>query len=636
MLAHSRRRHQRWQLKKRKRKIVRKAVQAQPKKIVKRQATGDALFDLGQATDETSAPLFPKEMYDVSTTGAEPLLNVPQLYRGIKEWLAKRKATQQAKAAQKAEMEAKVNAAAQALAMKIEEQKAAQSAKGETQSGEELRKNVIRMNKLRAAQLARQFAGMPSVSYNQPPVASPTMPNIPMPAMPQMTPEAAPAQQPAMPMPKPMPQPVQPAPVQVPAQPEHEEAAAETGEGEAMAEEGKAEAQEGGEESVAENELESVGARPAQQPEVSVAEAKLNAVGATSGENAADAELAAIGGTSSKESVADQELASVGMGTSTESVADAELKAAGVETAPKKRRKRMKKPEAQEEAAEKQEEKAEEASRAKSEEEFGTTVAGTVEETPAKATGELDVKIDNAKAFRDYIKGVTALLDEGNLHFTKEGLTVQDMDSSGISMVTALYPSKYWSKWDTGKEVDYGLNLDNLGKILTGIKNDESLKIQKEGEMLKFTFTGRGGSREAELHVIEVRKRDNKEPKVDFSIGADVVMNGKTLKDLMKRANMVSSYMAIRVDKDKITFSAKGDAGSFKEAYTLGDDVKKIRQDGTPTEAVYNLEHVENMASTANKDVDVTMHMKSDQPMMMEYSVDGADLRYWLAPYVGE
>ena len=47
-----------------------------------------------------------------------------------------------------------------------------------------------------------------------------------------------------------------------------------------------------------------------------------------------------------------------------------------------------------------------------------------------------EIKIDNAKYWRDCVEAIVSLVDEGTFNITKEGIALKAMDPSGISMVS--------------------------------------------------------------------------------------------------------------------------------------------------------------------------------------------------------
>jgi Proliferating cell nuclear antigen, N-terminal domain. len=53
-----------------------------------------------------------------------------------------------------------------------------------------------------------------------------------------------------------------------------------------------------------------------------------------------------------------------------------------------------------------------------------------------------ELKMDNAKYWRDCVESIVSLIDEGSFNIAKDGISLKAMDPSGISMVSFFIPSK--------------------------------------------------------------------------------------------------------------------------------------------------------------------------------------------------
>jgi DNA polymerase sliding clamp subunit (PCNA homolog) len=90
-----------------------------------------------------------------------------------------------------------------------------------------------------------------------------------------------------------------------------------------------------------------------------------------------------------------------------------------------------------------------------------------------------EIKIDDAKYWRNCVDAINSLIDEGSFNITKEGISLKAMDPSGISMVSFFIPNKAFSKYNVDKSATVGLNLDNLSKILASSRSNERLTMKE-------------------------------------------------------------------------------------------------------------------------------------------------------------
>ena len=244
----------------------------------------------------------------------------------------------------------------------------------------------------------------------------------------------------------------------------------------------------------------------------------------------------------------------------------------------------------------------------------------------------LDVKFDNAKQLKDFINATKTITDEGNLQVSKEGLKFMEMHPSSVSMVLSEMPSKYLSRYNV-KEGNIGLNLENLSKQLKDVKEYESARVSADEEKLKIELINNSdqSKREISVPILNTRKSVEKPPKIEFTSKA--VMNAKALKDILKRARLVSDYIKIKTENGKIIFMATAHGKDFKEEYQVGSSLKSSEGD---SETTFNLELLQDLTKNADKDTDIILNLKSLEPIKVEYDKGAYKNEYWLAPCIEE
>ena len=245
-----------------------------------------------------------------------------------------------------------------------------------------------------------------------------------------------------------------------------------------------------------------------------------------------------------------------------------------------------------------------------------------------------ELKLDNARYWRDCVEAIVSLVDEGLFSISKEGIGLKAMDPSGISMISFFMPSSAFSKFEIEKPMSIGLNLDNLSKIMTRTRDNESLVMKDTDSKLSLDFVGEKSRRRYKLQLIDVKKSVEKEPNVEFD--ANIELDGEHLKNALKDATLISSYISFKAAKSQFAITAKGDSGELEEVHEIdGGRVKKV--DVTKdASAVFNLEFLENMVRSSAVGNIIKLSLKSDQPLRMSYNIGDASVTYFLAPYVEE
>ena len=225
-----------------------------------------------------------------------------------------------------------------------------------------------------------------------------------------------------------------------------------------------------------------------------------------------------------------------------------------------------------------------------------------------------ELKLNDAKYWRDCIEAIVSLVDEGLFSISKEGIGLKAMDPSGISMISFFMPSKAFAKYEIDKSTSIGLNLDNLSKIMTRTRDNEALVMKDTDNKISLEFVGEKSRRRYRLQNIEI--------------------DGEHLKNALKDATLISSYISFKAVKGQFSINAKGDSGELEELHEIdGGKIKKV--DATKeASSVFNLEFLENMVKSSQLGNVIKLSLKSDQPLRLTYGIGDASVTYFLAPYV--
>ncbi len=244
-----------------------------------------------------------------------------------------------------------------------------------------------------------------------------------------------------------------------------------------------------------------------------------------------------------------------------------------------------------------------------------------------------ELKIDDARYWKACIDSIVGLIDEGTFSITKEGVSLKAMDPSGISLVSFSIPNKAFSKYDVEKTATVGLNIDNLSKILNSSRSNEQLVMKEKDNKFTIEFISQNSRRRYRLPMIETRKEAvDKEPKIEFD--AVVEVKSDNLKEMLKDANLLSTYIGFKTDNNSFVVVAKGDAGELEEEHSgTADAVKKIDVK-KPTGATFNLDYLERMISACPQSSNVVLSLKTEEPIRIDYKIGEAVLAYYLAPYM--
>ena len=243
-----------------------------------------------------------------------------------------------------------------------------------------------------------------------------------------------------------------------------------------------------------------------------------------------------------------------------------------------------------------------------------------------------EIKIDDAKYWRNCVEAINSLIDEGSFSITKDGISLKAMDPSGISMVSFTIPNKAFSKYNVEKSTSVGLNLDNLSKILASSRSNERLTMKESDNKIMLEFSGENSKRRYKLPMIEVRHDSNKEPSIEFDSFVEV--QGDSFKEILKDANLLSSYIGLKADKGTFMIIAKGELGELEEEHLDKAEFIKKLEVSKGASATFNLEYLSKMVGACPSNSSIMISMKTEEPVKVDYNIGEAKVSYYLAPYM--
>lgn len=244
-----------------------------------------------------------------------------------------------------------------------------------------------------------------------------------------------------------------------------------------------------------------------------------------------------------------------------------------------------------------------------------------------------EVKLENATVFKNCIDALVTLIDEGEFDLSKNGITLRAMDPSQIAMVDFVLPKSAFEKYDVAAERKIGLNLDDLSKIVSRSRPGETLilKLDKTESRLELIFKGKS-TRRFNLPLLDIAAQTPKEPKIEFD--SKVRINGSALKESLKDASLVSSHVVLKTNADGFEIEARGDKGEVAIESKKNEDSLIEHTVNKDTRSMFPLEYLNDLLKATEADAVVTLDLKTDAPLKLQYPIGDATVTYYLAPRI--
>ncbi len=237
----------------------------------------------------------------------------------------------------------------------------------------------------------------------------------------------------------------------------------------------------------------------------------------------------------------------------------------------------------------------------------------------------MEITVEDAKFWKNCIDAVVNLIDEGILEVKADGVSLKAMDPSQIAMVAFSVPKKAFVEYKVEESEKLGLNFENLAKFLSRAREKEKLKMESADNRLGLDFIGTS-NRSFTIPLLDLSAGPQKEPKIDFDV--TVKVNGGAFKEILRDATLVSSHLVLEAGSKGFFVEAKGDAADMREAVEAEVDAKKDAR------ATFPLQFLDDIARACPSDANITLYLKTNAPIKMEYAIGDASLVYYLAPRI--
>ncbi len=246
-----------------------------------------------------------------------------------------------------------------------------------------------------------------------------------------------------------------------------------------------------------------------------------------------------------------------------------------------------------------------------------------------------EAKID-ASTLRACVETITAIVDEGKLRITEEGLKLRAVDPANVAMISFVlqrdafddFQFSVESEGDT--EIEIGMDFMKLIGILgIGGREDVELKLDENAQKL---YT-RMGSLDYTLSLLDPSSL-RKEPKVpELEFPAKVIIETEEFRRTIRAAEKIGENIVLGVDGEEFYMEAEGEMDKLRLG--LG---KEQLIDLTPetVSSLYSLEYISSMSKGISHVENITLNLGKNYPLQMDFALAEGKVKvsYLLAPRI--
>jgi len=235
--------------------------------------------------------------------------------------------------------------------------------------------------------------------------------------------------------------------------------------------------------------------------------------------------------------------------------------------------------------------------------------------------------VNDTRNWKNSIDAIASIIDEGTFHIDEEGIHLRAMDPSQIALVDFDLPADAFEEFQVEKQVDIGVDFTDLNRIMKRLKAEDKLHLSLD-KQLEMEFRG-DTTRTFKTSIIDAQSSPPKEPEIDFP--CEVKMAPPMIKEALKDAELVSNHVSLSIG-DSFKITCDGDTGSVE--IDLPEEKLLALEKNEDATAVFSLDHLSNILTAAETPSIVSLKLKTDAPVRIEYAIGDGRVLYYLAPRI--
>jgi len=253
--------------------------------------------------------------------------------------------------------------------------------------------------------------------------------------------------------------------------------------------------------------------------------------------------------------------------------------------------------------------------------------------------------LEQGDVFNKIIGAIGDLVEHANFDCTEEGIALQAMDSSHVSLVNLFLNKDGFTEFRADRQIALGMNIPNLMKVLkcSQSKDSVSLKADDNGESLSLTFENEEKDRVAtfDMKLMDIDSEHLGIPETDYK--CVIRMGAAEFQRICRDMNTLGDTIEIACSKEGVQFSVKGDVSngtmnlkSETQADGDSDNAVLIELEEAVTQT-FALRYMNMFTKATPLSKKVSISMSPEVPLVVEYKIENlGHVRYYLAPKIDD
>lgn len=232
------------------------------------------------------------------------------------------------------------------------------------------------------------------------------------------------------------------------------------------------------------------------------------------------------------------------------------------------------------------------------------------------------VQSSNLRILFEVLKDV--LLTDINIIFMPDGIKIVELDGGETCLIHLVLEKKAFEIYNCTKKIVVGVNSNNFYKIIKTAKNSDTISFfvsEADPNSLRIKMENSEKNRmfESVIRLLDVSYSNHEIPDVEFE--SVIVLPSVEFQKICKDMNSlgIGNRVEIKSIGEQLIFCYKGD---FSEQRIILGKCENTRSSSSGIiQGVFNLKFLLLFTKATNLCNAVSIYLKNDYPLILEYSV---------------
>lgn len=235
-----------------------------------------------------------------------------------------------------------------------------------------------------------------------------------------------------------------------------------------------------------------------------------------------------------------------------------------------------------------------------------------------------------ATLFKKIIDAVKDLVKDTSFEFTENGIVLNAMDSSHVTLVHMTIKSSLLAYEDAGAEV-IGVHMEGLSRVLKTCENDCEIRCENTECKLLITTKSDGRDMNFSQNLLDLEVDSMMVPDINYP--CKIEMTCSELQKLCRDLREFGDSVQITVSPSSFKLLTTSSGEHIEINYTANQSVKI--QSEASMEMSFSLKYLILFCKACPLSDSVSIYIGCDQPMCVKFPISESEhLSFYLAPKV--